>query len=380
MTDRYTCPNCGQSIETNERLCNNCGATLAIAAAMAEDVLAETITPIKEISLAPEILAPRLGGYLVEKGFVNQKQLNQALDFQNSQAAQGTYLLLGHILVSQGTIDQAQLDLAITEQIVLLQNALQETNQQLEQRVKQRTVELQNALERLTELNQLKTNFISSISHELRTPLAHMSGYIDLLITKELGPLNEEQSKAVGVLQNSYSNLHQLIDDLLEFSMASEGQMSLEPAPISAASLIELAVHHVQNQAASSQVEVIANQPAEEIGVLADGKKITWVLEELLENSIKFNHPGGTVQLDTKLNEKLILFSISDTGIGIEESRLEEIFEPFHQLDGSSTRNYGGTGIGLALVKKIVEAHGTTLKIHSKHGQGTRFEFSLPTT
>ena len=182
----------------------------------------------------------------------------------------------------------------------------------------------------------------------------------------------------MGVLQRSYDRLSHLIDDLLEFSMASDGHMSLEPAPVDTAILIETAVKQTQKQADTLQIKIITNTPDPSSQIIADGKKIAWVLEELLENGIKFNNPGGTVKLQTNLGEGLVVFSIIDDGIGFEEDLIEEIFEPFHQLDGSSTRRYGGTGIGLALAKQIIEAHGTILKVRSKPGKGTRFDFSLP--
>lgn len=378
MTERYTCPNCSHTIQPSDWLCGNCGANLAIAAALAENTVAKQMAAVQKIPMAPEILVPRLGDYLLEKGVISSDQLDEALAFQKSKSERGVYQLLGQILISKGYLNQSQLDLAITEQIVMLQSALEKSNQQLEQRVAERTIELQNALERLTDLNQLKTNFISAISHELRTPLAHMIGYIELLQEKDLGPLTKDQAHAMGILQRSYDRLSHLIDDLLEFSMASEGQMSLEPAPVDTASLIDSAVKQTQKQADGSKIKLITMNPDPNLQIIADGKKIAWVLEELVENGIKFNKPGGTVQLEANSGEGIVVFSITDDGIGFDEGRIDEVFEPFHQLDGSSTRRYGGTGIGLALAKQIIEAHGTTLKVNSKPGRGTRFEFSLP--
>jgi signal transduction histidine kinase len=112
--------------------------------------------------------------------------------------------------------------------------------------------------------------------------------------------------------------------------------------------------------------------------VQADSEKISWVIGELLDNGIKFTPSGGSVVVTIKeegLN--LVLISVSDTGIGIPSSRLKEVFEPFHQLDGSSTRHYGGTGLGLSLVRQIVEAHGSLLDIQSVEGKGTTCKFPL---
>jgi signal transduction histidine kinase len=112
--------------------------------------------------------------------------------------------------------------------------------------------------------------------------------------------------------------------------------------------------------------------------VQADSQKISWALGELLDNAVKFTPSGGRVVLRLEREgEKLVLVSVSDTGIGIPESRMEEIFEPFHQLDGSSTRRYGGAGLGLSLVRQIIEAHGSMLEVRSIEGKGSTFKFPL---
>jgi signal transduction histidine kinase len=112
--------------------------------------------------------------------------------------------------------------------------------------------------------------------------------------------------------------------------------------------------------------------------VQADSQKIAWVLQQLLDNGIKFTSSGGSVILSVKREgENLVIVSVTDTGIGIPPSQLSDIFEPFHQLDGSSTRRYGGTGLGLSLVRQIIEAHGSMLEVQSVEGRGTTFKFPL---
>jgi signal transduction histidine kinase len=160
--------------------------------------------------------------------------------------------------------------------------------------------------------------------------------------------------------------------------MISEGEMSLDPTPTNVKTLIQTVVSNTNNQAESKKVELSVLKPLQEVHVTVDAQKIAWVLEELVENGIKYNKPGGKVKLGVESGDGLVTFVVMDNGIGIEKSKLEEIFEPFHQLDGSSSRQHSGTGIGLALAKQIIEAHGTTLKIRSQVGKGTRFEFTLP--
>ncbi|MBX3048678.1 MAG: hypothetical protein KIT46_00080 [Anaerolineales bacterium] len=163
--------------------------------------------------LAPEVLVPRLGDSLVEKGLLTRADLQRALSHQQQKRKEGTRVLLGEALIELNLVDRRTLDAAVTEQIAQLQEALHQSNLLLEQRVQERTIELQEALDKLTEFNRLKNDFISNISHELRTPLAHMVGYIDLLGANALGDLNDEQRNAVRILEKSYRRLSSLIDN-----------------------------------------------------------------------------------------------------------------------------------------------------------------------
>ena len=379
MPEKISCPNCQQLIQPDTQVCPQCGITLAIAAILAENELAEQISNPASIPLSPEVLVPRLGDYLVAKELLEKEELKQALYYQKEKNQAGEVLLLGQILIELDMVDQKALDQAITEQIVLLQDALQRANQRLEQRVLERTKELQQALQKLTELGKLKTNFISNISHELRTPLTHMTGYLNLLQSGDLGPINEDQSHALGVLVKSYNRLDSLIDNLIQFSLFSQEEMSLDPKPICPAEILKTVTDNTKTKAESKNIKLLIQPPPEDNPILADGEKITWVLEELIENGIKFNQPGGLVKLESSLKNGIFCFSVIDNGIGIDNENIEDIFEPFHQLDGSSTRHHGGVGLGLSMVKKIVEAHGAELKVDSVKGKGTRFEFSLPT-
>lgn len=378
MIDSFTCPNCNQIIDSSDNNCQNCGMNLAIAAVIAEGEMTQKISEAANINLSPEILVPRLGDYLVEREMLSEDQLTKALEIQKINTEQGDYKLLGRILIQENFITQAMLDTAITEQIAILQNALKKSNSELENRVRERTDELRQALQQITKLNKLKTNFISNISHELRTPLAHMIGYIDLMKDLSLGPLTDDQMHAVNVLVKSYNRLHNLIDELLQFSMLSQGEMSLSQTVISAEMLINKAISYAHSLSVEKKVNLSINHISKNTQVSADPDKISWVLSELIENGIKFNQAGGQVIVKIDSQNGLVTFQVSDNGMGINQDQIDEIFEPFHQLDGSSTRRQGGTGIGLALAKQIIEAHGSRLRVKSIKNEGTKFEFSLP--
>jgi NtrC-family two-component system sensor histidine kinase KinB len=237
---------------------------------------------------------------------------------------------------------------------------------------------VQKALERVSELSQLKANFISNISHELRTPLTHIKGYIELLVTESLGSISEEQKHALHVSQQSTGKLESLIEDLIMVSLASRGELSIKQENIDIRRIANLAVKSFQGKAMERNVNLHGVIDDDIPLVQADSQKLAWVLQQLIDNGIKFTSAGGSVVVSVKREgENLVIVSITDTGIGIPPSQLSDIFEPFHQLDGSSTRRYGGTGLGLSLVRQIIEAHGSMLDVQSVEGRGSTFKFPL---
>jgi signal transduction histidine kinase len=330
------------------------------------------------LKLTPEMLVPRLGEYLVKKGHVTQDQLQEALAFQQKKIAEGQTALLGGTLLELNIITKDILDQAVTEQIIQLRSALQATNRNLEQRVQERTKELQNALERLSELSKLKANFISNISHELRTPLTHIKGYLELLISESLGSITEEQRHALQVSQRSSARLENLIEDLIMVSITSRGELALKQEALDIRRVANLSVKTVSQKAEERDVSVHAVLDRHLPPVQADQQKLLWVLGQLLDNGVKFTPSGGRVVLRVEHgSDKLVSISVTDTGIGIPQERIEEMFQPFHQLDGAATRRYGGTGLGLLLVRQIVEAHGSMLEVQSAEGRGSTFRFPL---
>lgn len=328
----------------------------------------------------PESLVPRIGEYLLDQGLISPQQLENALAQQRKLADQGQHQLLGQTLIKMGYVDREVLDRAITRQIIELHAALQEANRTLERRVSERTSELRRALERLTELNQIKANLISNVSHELRTPLAHIKGYVELVAEEQLGPLSEDQEQALSVVQRASQRLERLIEDLIEFSTASREGIRLNPQHVSLQSLARDLVLSASEKADKAGVTLETELSDPLPNVEADPERLRWVLHQLMDNGIKFTPPGGRVTLSALEEQGLVRLEVSDTGIGIAEGRLDEIFEPFHQLDGSPTRRYGGTGLGLSLVQLILDAHGADLEVESEKGEGTRFRFKLPAT
>ena len=328
-------------------------------------------------SLSPEVLVPRLGDSLIEQGLISHEQLETALTAQQNAKNSNHPVLLGQVLLDLGFIARPQLDQVVTEQIVNLRNALQKANEELEERVRQRTAELEIAYKKLSELNQLKSNFIANISHELRTPMTHIKGYLELLVRRDLGELNPEQSSAMDVLLISSNRLEKLINDLILFTMMERGNVVLDLHPVHLRRFLETFLLDAREKTRAKDLVLESSLDPEDIEIEADQDKLSWVLNELLANAIKFTPAKGLVKLIYQRQDGFAIISIADTGIGIPMERINEAFEPFHQLDGSSTRKYGGTGIGLSLAQAIIKAHGSGIEISSNEGQGTIVSFTL---
>jgi len=376
--ETFPCPQCGEALAKDARACPECGIDLFLLTLLSERAYLEGIPGAAPIPASPEVLVPRIGEYLIDQGLITNQQLEIALMKQKEMTAEGKRPLLGQTIIELGFIDHETLDRSINVQILELHAALKEANRTLETRVEERTAELQMALERLTEINQLKANLISNVSHELRTPLAHIKGYLELVIDEDLGTLTNPQKDALSVMQRSTARLEGLIEDLIEFSTASREGLSLNLQPLSLSLIAKNAIMRSNEKAESAGIslELSINGPLPE--VRGDPDRLEWVLIQLVDNGIKFSPKGGKVTIGANLENGFITLFVKDTGVGIPPERIEEIFIPFHQLDGSPTRRFGGTGLGLTLVKLILDAHGTELEVESSPNEGSTFSFPIP--
>jgi signal transduction histidine kinase len=328
--------------------------------------------------LTPEILVPRLGDYLIERGLITPAQLDAALQKQAEiRMVNPSAPLIGQLMVEMGYLSQSDLDQVITEHVLQLRQALTDYSHQLEQRVQERTSELEEALNRLSELNQLKSNFVANISHELRPPLPHLKGYLDLLASGDFGELNPEQATTINTIQKSTGRLERLIDDLILFASSERSRLEITPKKVDLGMLCREVCEQMQAKAKDQRVSLELTAPPDLLFVHADSEKIGWVVHQFIDNALKFTPAGGSVVVELIPEAMFTRVSVRDNGIGIPENRLREIFEPFHQLDGSSTRKYGGTGLGLSLAQKIIDAHNSTIIVTSDLGKGSQFSFKL---
>ncbi len=326
----------------------------------------------------PEALVPRLGDALVEQHLLTDIQLNEALRIQAEERAKGNTYLIGKILVDHGYISQITLNSAINQQIFQLHTALKQANATLEQRVKDRTAELEIAYEKLSELATLKANFISNISHELRTPLTHIKGYINLLIENDIDTFVPEQQYALKTIEKASERLNRLIEDLILFTTAETSSLQINNEKFNVIEPLKSIMAFQQVQAQNKQISLLLDSPSENVLVLSDPQKVHWVVNQLVDNALKFTSPGGKITIKVlRLEENTVQISVIDTGLGIPATKLEEIFEPFHQLDESTTRQQGGTGLGLSLARKIISALGSRIEVASSTGHGSTFSFIL---
>lgn len=286
-----------------------------------------------------------------------------------------------------------------------LHDQVEAYNRLLEQRVAERTAQLQRALQELQELDRLKTEFLSNISHELRTPLTPIKGYLGAILQEALGPLSPGQRKGLLVVRESVERLQQLIDDLLAYVRIEAGRLKVEPRPVSLSELLAKAWEKFLPLAQDKGQTLTFSIPPDLPPALADPEELYRAISHLIENAIKFTPDGGSIRVSASLGGRVsgigepstrgsranahpipdtlhprefVEISVADTGIGIPAEKLHRIFDRFYQVDGSTTREQGGMGIGLAIVKQIVEAHGSSIEVESEEGQGSTFRFRLP--
>lgn len=266
---------------------------------------------------------------------------------------------------------------------------LHQLNQSLESKVRERTAELQQTNEELIRATRLKDEFLANMSHELRTPLNTILGMTDGLEEQVYGNLNERQLQALRTVERSGSHLLELINDILDLAKIESGQIDLECTDTSINLLCQSSLAFIKQQALQKSLQLEMKIPLNLPSLFVDERRIRQVLINLLNNAVKFTPKGGRVNLEvTQLPPnvatsdrpllKYLRISVIDTGIGISPENIKKLFQPFIQIDSALNRQYQGTGLGLALVKRIVELHNGRVGITSELGVGSCFTVDLP--
>jgi signal transduction histidine kinase len=270
----------------------------------------------------------------------------------------------------------------LTSQLHL--ESVKESNRVLEDKNK----ELQSNFDRLKELDTLKSNFLATVSHELRTPLTSIMGYTDMLLEGLAGPIQEEQHQYLGTIMEKSEALLALITDMLDLTRAEASKVTLKREDTDAAKIIHDTFTTVAPMARKKNIDIRESVLGALPVLSLDRGKVQQAVMNLAVNAIKFTRDGGHITIEGRLVEQgtgrfggdsWLELAVIDDGIGIPTSQVDRIFDTFYQVDGSATREFGGVGLGLALVKSYVEAHGGQVRVETFEGKGSRFSLLFPT-
>ncbi|HEY9826926.1 MAG TPA: response regulator [Stenomitos sp.] len=270
-----------------------------------------------------------------------------------------------------------------------LTQTLEQQNHLLKNEVRQREATellLRQAKEEADRGNQAKSDFLANMSHELRTPLNAILGMTESLQEEIFGPVNDQQLRALQIIDRSSAHLLGLINDVLDIAKIEAGQMQLQHSWVTVTELCNASVAFIQQQALQKQIHVETTQAPNLPPLWIDERRMRQVLINLLHNAVKFTPDGGQVRFNASMvdespvprGQSFLRIVITDTGIGIAAESIDQLFQPFTQIDSALNRQHQGTGLGLALVKQIVELHGGQVTLTSEVGVGSCFTIDLP--
>jgi PAS domain S-box-containing protein len=228
--------------------------------------------------------------------------------------------------------------------------------------------------------NRTKSDFLANMSHELRTPLNSIIGFAEVLLDSLYGGLNDKQREYLGYIDTSGKHLLELINDILDLSKVESGKADVILSSFSVQALLAISLTMLREKAMKHSIDLECSvEPEADIEIVSDERKIKQVVFNLLSNAVKFTPDGGKVRVDARrMKEGLIEISVSDTGIGIKKEDLGRLFKEFTQLDSPLQKRYEGTGLGLALSKRLIEMLGGSIGVSSEEGKGSTFSIALP--
>jgi len=261
-----------------------------------------------------------------------------------------------------------------TNEIVLNNVFLSQLNKDLEEKVKQRTEELQASNDELKRVNELQNEFIGIINHELKTPITSVLSGIDVIKAHGLDKLDDAQKKLLLIMEEGGRDMLRLANNLLDVSKIDAGKIIVYPDRVPLLSMIEEEIQSLKSEAEKKKIHLIAKVEESISTIHADAVRMKQVIFNLLDNAIKYTGEKGTVKvIANDLNDK-IKIEVSDSGIGIKKENIPEIFNKF----AKRTAGYKGTGLGLYISKSFIEAHKGSIEVESEVGKGTTFRILLP--
>ncbi|MBK7894790.1 MAG: response regulator [Candidatus Promineifilaceae bacterium] len=308
----------------------------------------------------------------------------EAINKENGTFDEEDLRLLTRLAVPAATaIENAQLFAQSQQEITerkRAEAALEAERAQLARRVEERTADLRTANAELARAARMKDEFLASVSHELRTPLNAVLGISEALQEGVYGAMNEKQMSSLRSIEESGRHLLELINDILDLSKVEAGKLELELAPMPVEAVCQASLRMVKQNAHKKRLRIHSSYDSAVTTVVADERRVKQVLVNLLSNAVKFTPEGGEIGLEVVGDEDAhaVLFTVWDTGIGIANQHIEQLFRPFVQLDSRLSREYAGTGLGLSLVLRMMELHGGSVAVQSDVGQGSRFTVSFP--
>lgn len=250
--------------------------------------------------------------------------------------------------------------------------------QDLEQKVAERTSELSRALDEVKIASKRKSDFISAVSHELRTPLTSIKGYASILLTGKLGEMPAEIRDRLDKINRHSDELVHMVNELLDIARIESGKVSMKKEQAELKNIVSGAVELLSIQAKEKEIDLGFTVPEDANSVFADQEQIKRVLINIAGNAIKFTPPKGKITIESRKTDGAVQVDVKDTGHGIPEEAQEAIFEEFYRVDNEINQKVKGTGLGLSLVRRIIEAHDGKIWVKSKVGSGSTFSFTLP--
>ncbi len=226
------------------------------------------------------------------------------------------------------------------------------------------------------ELDRLKSQLLSTVSHELRTPLASIKGFATTLLRQDVAWDDGTRREFLAIIDQESDRLSELIGNLLDMARVEAGTLRVEPEPANLRPIVEEVVRTFSLMTSQHQFQI--EMPRRLPRIMADPRRVRQVLRNLLENAVKYSPAGGPIVVAVEVHPDAVQVGVADRGIGIQPEHLGRVFDRFYQVDNASTRNVGGSGLGLSICKAIVEAHRGRIWVESQVGIGSSFHFTLP--
>jgi two-component system phosphate regulon sensor histidine kinase PhoR len=252
---------------------------------------------------------------------------------------------------------------------------LDDNLQGVQEEIKSMFLRTKNDIGNLKHLERVRTEFLGNVSHELRTPIFAIQGYLETLLDGAIDDKKVNKGFLEKAIHHS-ENLNNLLNDLIDISMIESGEMRLSFRYFSLYEFLLQIIHELQPLAQKKNLELILHPVRKDLQVFGDKNKLKQVFDNLIQNSVKYTEEGKVEIIITE-QERFVVITVQDTGIGIPQNDLNRIFERFYRVDKDRSRTVGGTGLGLAIVKHIVEAHNSKVIVESELGKGSRFSFRL---